>query len=137
MKIGFSFGRCVRDIVNGRVAYDDVLMIVAATYVEDLGHLEHVVDSYLQRRDYLRGLDRDQCLAVAQRLWADEKIIQPRREGIHRTMAPDWAVWADLAISPQATNPAIESAWQQYRMLVDLCGQAQHAPPDGWEHLKL
>lgn len=137
MKIGFSFGRCVRDIVTGHVAHDDVLMIIAATRIESPDRIEDVVDSYLNRPDYLRGLDRVRCVAVARQLWDQGKIIQPRLEGIHQTMAPEWAVWADLAISPEKTNPAIDAAWQQYRMLVNLCGQAQHAPQEGWDHLKL
>jgi hypothetical protein len=31
MKIGFSYSRCVRDIVEGDVNIDDVLIIIART----------------------------------------------------------------------------------------------------------
>jgi len=31
MKIGFSFGRCVRDIVKGIVDIDDVMCVIART----------------------------------------------------------------------------------------------------------
>lgn len=132
MKIGFSFGRCVRDIVNGRVSYDDVLYVISATDILNVDQMTVVIDEYLYRRDYLQGLDRAQCLDVAQKLWADQKILQPRRLGISASKAPEWGVWADLAITPQDTNPAIDAAWQQYRMLVDLCGQTNHVPQNSW-----
>ena len=34
MKIGFSLGRCVRDIVNGEVDIDDVAFLITATNIK-------------------------------------------------------------------------------------------------------
>jgi hypothetical protein len=35
MKIGFSLGRCISDIVNGEVALDDVAFVIAATNIHE------------------------------------------------------------------------------------------------------
>jgi hypothetical protein len=58
MKIGFSFGRCVRDIVNGEVSIDDVAFIIAATNIHDKEQLVRVVENYLYEPTYLNGLDK-------------------------------------------------------------------------------
>jgi len=57
MKIGFSFGRCIRDIVNGEVGYDDVAWIISGTSVKDAEGAKFVIEDYMHRRDYLEGLD--------------------------------------------------------------------------------
>lgn len=134
MKIGFSFGRCVRDIVNGTVQYDDVLFIIASTLFETPAELDGVVEAYMHRSDYLRGLSHDECLKVARRLWDDQKILQPRREGIYRSMTPEHAVWGDIFISPQNPNPSITAAWEQYRMLIQLCSAAEGNAASDWGH---
>jgi len=120
MKIGFSFGRCVRDIVNGQVQYDDVMFIISATCMEGPEHVNQVIESYLHRRDYLEGLDPDQCLAQAHQLWQDQKILQPRLQGINRNIVPKSVVWADLYAPPARNTEAVAQAWNQYRMLVAL-----------------
>ena len=38
MKIGFSFGRCIRDIVNGEINIDDVAFLITATRIRDESH---------------------------------------------------------------------------------------------------
>ena len=32
MKVGLSFSRCLRDIIEGKVEYDNVLVIVSRTW---------------------------------------------------------------------------------------------------------
>ena len=58
MKIGFSLGRCVRDIVSGNVDINDVAFIIAATNIDSEEQLKHVIEDYMYRGDdYLYGLD--------------------------------------------------------------------------------
>jgi len=78
MKIGFSLGRCIRDIVNGDVNYNDVAYIIAATAIRDEEQLKHVIDDYLYRRDYLEGLDEAACQKIAADLYNSGKVLQPR-----------------------------------------------------------
>jgi len=39
MKIGFSLGRCVRDIVNGDIGLDEVAFIITATSISSVEQL--------------------------------------------------------------------------------------------------
>ena len=78
MKIGFSFGRCLRDIVTGEVDYDDVVVLITRTYMDSVEHISGVVNEYLGVRHYLGSLDSDACHQTAIRLWNDGKIHQPR-----------------------------------------------------------
>jgi len=84
MKIGFSLGRCVRDIVNGDVGIDDVAFLITATYIKSPEQLDNVINTYLFEPGYLIGLDGHRCLEVARQLWDSNRIIQPRAQGMHR-----------------------------------------------------
>jgi len=133
MKIGFSFGRCIRDIVNGTVNIDDVMCVIARTQVtrEQLGWL---VDEYLFRPGYLDGLEREACVKVAEELMDRGLIHQPRVSGSYRSMVSPKFVWMDLVPTDAANNyPAVQEAWESYQTVLRLAidGQlpdASHAP---------
>jgi hypothetical protein len=120
MKIGFSFGRCIRDIVSGDVELDDVAFIIGATAIRDREHIEHVIDAYLEREGYLYGMDVAECHSVAEQLWDMNKILQPRLQGIHRHMQPENAVWVDLFPTATSENTAVRSAWNNYRTMLHM-----------------
>jgi hypothetical protein len=137
MKIGFSFGRCVRDIVKGDVAYDDVLVIIARTYMPDVDAIEDVIDQYLYEPSYLRGLDRDECLRVGRQLFTEAKLHQPRNYmgGMHwqSRVGSDY-VWMDVVPTNAASDiPAVQEAWENYQLVLRLCNtvpNAEDAPRD-------
>jgi hypothetical protein len=120
MKIGFSFGRCVRDIVNGSVDIESVAFIVAATNIHDLEQLARVVTEYSYRRDYLEGLDLAECQSVAKTLWDSNRVLQPRRQGLHRHMQPESAVWVDMFPTALSENTSVKSAWDNYRFMLHM-----------------
>lgn len=97
MKIGFSLGRCIRDIVKGEVQTDEVVVIVAQTACHTVGDLLRVVESYTRVPNYLKGLDPVQCRGVALELWSDCKIHQPRCLGAEPRLVADNAVWKEVA----------------------------------------
>jgi hypothetical protein len=78
MKIGFSLGRCLRDIVNGTVPYEDVYLIVSRTAIYDSSQMDYVVEEYLHRPDYLMGLDEGKCYDIGVKLMTEGKLFQPR-----------------------------------------------------------
>lgn len=121
MKIGFSFGRCIRDIVKGEVAIDEVVVIVSGTMIER-DRIEGVVDDYLFRNDYLYGLERDACLTVAYQLWDAGLVHQPRMFGQYRTAVKESCVWADLFPAGNTEDPMVKDAWNEYRALLGLSG---------------
>lgn len=120
MKIGFSLGRCVRDIVNGKVAVEDVAFIIAATAVRDKEQLTPVIEQYMYRDEYLYGLDETACQAVAEKLWNSNKILQPRLQGLHRHMQPENAVWIDMFPTELSNNDAVKKAWDGYRFMLHM-----------------
>ena len=122
MKIGFSFGRCVRDIVNGEIRLDDVLVIVTRTHIEDPEQLEGVVRAYLHEPDYLMGCDADRCLEVALELWYSGKLHQPRRHGAYPTRISEAYVWMDVIPTAKDMDPSVQAAWEAYRMLLVMRG---------------
>jgi len=121
MKIGFSLGRCVRDIVKGSVDINDVAFIIAATSIHDEPQLANVIEQYMYRDDdYLYGLDADRCQAVALELWSTNKILQPRRQGLHRHRQPENSVWVDMFPTELSENHSVKSAWDAYRFMLHM-----------------
>jgi len=133
MKIGFSFGRCIRDIVNGEVDYDDVAWIISGTAMKDIESAKFVIQDYMYRSDYLGGLDEATCIDVGLRLYKEGKVLQPRLEGVHRHMIPEGALWADMFPTNMANNVAAKSAWDAYRFMIHMTTQV---PEDVEEHWK-
>jgi hypothetical protein len=121
MKIGFSLGRCVRDIVKGDVSSNDVAFIIAATSIHDEPQLANVIEQYMYRDDdYLYGLDEDTCQSVALDLWKTNKILQPRRQGLHRHRQPENAVWVDMFPTVISDNHSVKTAWDAYRFMIHM-----------------
>jgi hypothetical protein len=120
MKIGFSLGRCIRDIVKGEIALDDVAFIIAATNIHSEEQLAQVVDSYLYRDDYLYMLDEQRCREVALELWNSNRILQPRRQGMHRHKQPENSVWVDMFPTLNSNNEAVKKAWDAYRFMLHM-----------------
>ncbi len=120
MKIGFSFGRCVRDIVEGEVSIDDVAFLITATCIRDRAQLDNVIGSYMNEPGYLLGKDYNQCLAVAHTLWDSNRVIQPRAQGMHRHMQPESSIWVDMFPTELSTNESVKKAWDAYRFMLHM-----------------
>lgn len=120
MKIGFSLGRCVRDIVLDKVNVDDVAFIISATAITNEEQLEGVIKNYSYEPDYLQGLDLNRCQEVALSLWDNHKILQPRLQGLHRHKQPENAVWVDMFPTTISDNESVKNAWNSYRFMIHM-----------------
>lgn len=124
MKIGFSFGRGVRDIVKGLVAYDDVFLIVSSTAIRDSSHIEGVILEYSYRQDYLANLDTQECLDIAERLYLDNKLIQSKVIfGTRPVRISEDQVWMDLAptvVDESANAEQVMKSWRQYQLALKM-----------------
>jgi hypothetical protein len=123
MKMGFSFGRCVRDIVTGQVDYEDVYMVVSRTMIRDSSHVKAVIEHYLHEPQYLLGLDADQCQSVAKKLYLSGKLHQPRLGGFHPMKVAEDMVWMDLSPpldQESQSSPQVQKAWKDYQMALKL-----------------
>jgi len=127
MKIGLSLSRCVRDIYEGKVDQDDVLVIIARTdfdpHVE--AHWRGIWEGYLyggMSNPEWAGLeDHEQDMReLATALYDNGKIHQPRRFGAHpRRMG---YYWLDTFAPEEevAKNPAAQKAWDNYKLIAGL-----------------
>lgn len=126
MKIGFSLGRCIRDIVNGDISIDDVAFIITATNIRERIHIESVMIYYETSPEYLYGLDHERCMEVAYKLWDSNKLIQPRRQGLHRHQQPENSVWVDMFPTVLSKKESVKKAWDNYRCMVHMIENVDH-----------
>ena len=133
MKIGFSFGRCVRDIVKGVVDYDDVFMVFAQTMIFDSSQVDDVVEEYLCRPDYLMDLDEGKCYDVARRLYLDGKLHQARKQGHRARYIIEDAVWMDIMptlMGDDAASEQVQAAWKQYQLALKMTSLKKYPNKD-------
>jgi len=120
MKIGFSLGRCIRDIVNEKISIDDVAFIIASTHITTRERLAEVILTYTAEPTYLHGCDYDQCMVIAEALWDTNRLLQPRRQGLHRHAQPENAVWVDMFPTMLSENQSVKTAWDAYRFMLHM-----------------
>jgi len=131
VKIGFSFGKCIRDIVQGKVDIDDVLLIVARTRMHNVDSVRQVISNYMSRSDYLAGLDEEKCQEIGVELYVSGKVHQARLEGsniskhghrildVWRGSVSEEGVWADV-VPAAHMNEQVKEVWNHYRFLLNM-----------------
>jgi len=136
MKIGLSYSRCVRDIVDGKVDINDVLVIIARTDFDphDAEQWASIWNGYGGGTDnaYSQGFfsqsnpewagytDEDQFRSVSIELWETGKLHQPRKFNAHPARRPEIWLEAVLPSSELETNPAAKKAWDSFQMIAGL-----------------
>jgi hypothetical protein len=97
-----------------------VAFLITATRIDQEEQLEQVVNHYLNEPGYLLGLDSNRCQEVALELWDTNRILQPRRQGMHRHRQPDNSIWVDLFPTAASDNAAVKTAWKNYRTMLHM-----------------
>lgn len=138
MKIGLSYSRCVRDIVEGRVDIDDVLVIIARTDFdprddEQWQSIWHGYAGGSTRGSMIRMFsgsnpewadytdeDEDRFRSVSIELWESGKLHQPRQFGAHARRRPEIWLEAVLPSSELEKNPAAKIAWEKFQTIAGL-----------------
>jgi len=129
MKIGLSYSRCVRDIVDGVVNIDDVLIIIARTDFDPhddaqwsgiwLGYHGRSPFSNPEWANYPPE-DEDRFRSVSIELWETGKLHQPRKFGAHPARRPEIWLEAVLPNSELENNPAAKIAWNKFQTIAGL-----------------
>jgi hypothetical protein len=138
MRIGLSFSRCVRDIVDGVVDIDDVLIIIARTDFDphddeqwrgiwegyaggsDRGSMIRMFSgSNPEWADY-SDEDEDRFRSVSIELWETGRLHQPRKFGANPTRRPEIWLEAVLPNSELEANPAAKMAWEKFQTIASL-----------------
>ena len=131
MKVGLSFSRCIRDIVEVRVEFDDVLVIVSRTDFDPHNdrHWDGIWNGYRyggMSNPEWAGAEpslseedaSDVYRNVTKNLYDKGKLHQPRQFGSHPPRMPYY--WLDCVITPEEHNPAQQKAWDNYQLITDL-----------------
>ena len=138
MKIGLSYSRCVRDIVEGKVDIADVLVVIARTDFDprDDKQWKGVWEGYAggsNRGSMIRMFagsnpewgaygdeDEDLFRSVSIELWESGKLHQPRQFGAHPRRLPYYWLNTFLPDDELDSNPAAKKAFEKFQMLAGL-----------------
>jgi hypothetical protein len=122
MKIGLSLSRCVRDIVEGQVNIEDVLVLIARTDFDPTvpEQWDSIWDGYTSMNPEWYGLEHDAVYAVVMTLWTTGRIHQPRKFGFNPPRRREFWLETVLPDSELESRPAVKEAWDQFQMLAGL-----------------
>lgn len=133
MKIGLSYSRCVRDIVDGKVDIDDVLIIIARTDFDphDDEQWQEIWQGYGGGQTFGNSWsnpewmnypaeDEDKFRSVSIELWEQGKFHQPRKFGAHPSRRNEFWLEAVLPSSELDRNPAARDAWDKFQVVAEL-----------------
>lgn len=125
MKIGLSYSRCVRDIVDGKVNIEDVLVIVSRTDFDPYNDAQWAgiwQGYHWQNPEWASYADEDEdkFRQVSKDLWDMGKFHQPRKFGAHPRRMPQYWLETVLPSEELEANPAAKSAWEKFQTLAGL-----------------
>lgn len=139
MKIGLSYSRCVRDIVEGKVDIADVLVVIARTDFDprDDEQWKSIWEGYAggstpgsMTRGFFGGShpewssysdeDEDLFRSVSIELWESGKLHQPRQFGAHPSRLPYYWLETFLPDNELDRNPAAKLAFEKFQMIAGL-----------------
>jgi hypothetical protein len=130
MKVGLSYSRCVKDIVEGRVDINDVLIIISRTDFNpnDDNQWKGIWNGYRgvagSNPEWIEFGDDDEnrFRAVSMMLYNDGKLHQPRKFGAYPRRRPEYWLETFLPDSELENNPTLKKAWDDFQLLAGLVG---------------
>ena len=129
MKIGLSYSRCVRDIIDGQVDINDVLVIISRTDFDphDDEQWRGIWEGYHTRDGWSAPEwsnyppeDEDKFRSVSIELWETGRLHQPRQFGAYPQRRPEIWLEAVLPSSELENNPAAKMAWEKFQTIAGL-----------------
>lgn len=127
MKVGLSLSRCLRDIYEGRVEENDVLVIIARTDLDphNDNHWNQIWDGYLygglSNPEWQGMEDHEQGMRqLLINMYDGGKFHQPRRFGAHVPRMPYH--WLECIVPDEEllNRPAVKKAWDNYKVVASL-----------------
>lgn len=126
MKVGLSYSRCVKDIVDGKVNIDDVLVVIARTYFDPTNdeQWKTIWNGYtgggFSHVEWHGYTDEQKFREVTLELYNRGKLHQPRKFGAMPARRPEFWLEVVLPDSELERNPAAKNAWEQFQMIAGL-----------------
>jgi hypothetical protein len=138
MKIGLSYSRCIRDIVDGRVDISDVLVLITRTDFDprDDEQWSGIWSGYGggTENEYNHGFfsqsnpewagyhNEDQVRNVSIDLYESGKMHQPRKFGARPRRLPYYWLETIVDDAELANSPTVKDAWDKFQMISGLKG---------------
>jgi len=131
MKIGLSYSRCLKDIVDGTVDITDVLVIISRTDFDP--HNNEQWEGIWQGYRFgsnpewytCSAEDEDLYRSVSIELWEQGKLHQPRKFGARPRRLPYHWLDAVPQIGDIDKNPALKKSWDQFQVVAGLSGEVR------------
>ena len=133
MKIGLSYSRCVRDIVDGKVNIDDVLVLITRTDFDPRNDEQwtgiwkgygggQTFGSPFSNPEWMDypAEDEHKFRSVSIELWESGKLHQPRKFGAHPARRPEFWLETVLVSEEIEINPAVKTAWNNFQVVAGL-----------------
>lgn len=126
MKIGLSYSRCIRDIIDGNVDYRDILVLITRTDFDphDDEQWQSIWMGYRfgSNPEWYDYSDEDEARfrQVSIDLYDDGKMHQPRKFGAHPGRRPEIWLEAVLPSIELDKNPAAKDAWDKFQTVAGL-----------------
>lgn len=131
MRIGLSFSRCVRDIVEGKVDLDDVLVIIARTNFDPTideqwaeiwsgyGGGTHFGSAWVNP-EWSGLMNEDLVRDITLQLWNQGKLHQPKKFGSNPQRLSYYWLEAVLPSEELDSNPSVNRAWENFKIVAGL-----------------
>lgn len=129
MKIGLSYSRCIRDIVDGVVDINDVLVIISRTDFDpkDAEQWAGIWRGYhgfnsLSNPEWAGypDEDEDKFRSVTIELLETGKLHQPRQFGAYPSRLPYYWLETILPDKELENNPAAKNAFEKFQLIAGL-----------------
>ena len=131
MKVGTSLSRCVRDIFDGVVKQEEILVIVARTDFdpEDDKQWAGIWKGYAGNGEvgmwsapewYAHQEHEQEFREICINLKKQGKLHQPRQYGAFPVRMSEY--WYDVVLTEQThqNNPGAKKAWENYKVIAGL-----------------
>lgn len=128
-KVGLSFSRCLRDIADGIVDVNDVLIIIARTDFDprDDKQWGSIWEGYgygewykAYSQDGGAGEVNSKYREIAIDLLTSGRLHQPRQFGTYEIKRDEYWLETVLPSSELDKNPAAKAAWEKFQMVAGL-----------------
>lgn len=142
MKIGLSFSRCLRDMVDNKVDIKDVLVLITRTDFDphDDDEWRGIWLGYgggssassdgnpfsRSAPEWTGYTDEARFREVSVALWDSGRLHQPRKFGAQPRRLPYYWLDSVLPSSELDANPAARAAWDKFQTVARLCGVNTH-----------
>lgn len=133
MKIGLSYSRCIRDIVDGKVDINDVLVLITRTDFDprDDEQWASIWQGYgggtwfgspFNQPEWMDYTAEDEAKFrdISIELYNSGKMHQPRQFGARPARRSEIWLEAVLPNSELQRNPAAKDAWDQFQTIAGL-----------------